>query len=134
MAQVEVQKELPKAVRDHLLLEAEVYQAEDSMKIARSQRDKVFRKILREKKLTKEYRELRAKLRELRKKDLINDKNARARYSRVAFEILKIKAEVIKEKEYIEANEVLREKSREFRAKFKQLRKDFEVSIKPFYL
>jgi len=134
MAQVEVQKELPKAVRDHLILEAELYQAEDSMKIARSQRDKVFRKILKEKGLTKEFHQLRKKLRELRSKDLINNKNARTQYNKVMWEILKIKMAVREEKEYIEANEVLKEKSREFRAKFKELRKDFEVSIKPFYL
>ena len=134
MAQVAQAQEIPKAIRDHLLLEAELYQAEDSMKIARSQRDKVFRKILKEKGLTKEFHQLRKKLRELRSKDLINNKNARTQYNKVMWEILKIKMAVREEKEYIEANEVLKEKSREFRAKFKELRKDFEVSIKPFYL
>jgi len=134
MAQVVQAQELPKAVRDHLILEAEVYQAEDQAKTAKAQERKVFRQILKEKGLTKEYQKIVKELRKLRAEkdlpELIEDK----KYRRLRIQKLRIEVQVKGEKAWIEANEVAKAKAREFREKFKELRKDFEVSIKPFYL
>ncbi|MEM2571055.1 MAG: hypothetical protein QXO40_05790 [Candidatus Aenigmatarchaeota archaeon] len=124
--------QLPKEVLEHLKKEIQLYQAEDNYKLAKSHERKVFRKILKEKNLTKEYRDIVEKLREVRRSNnLVEDDNARKKYYTLLTQKLKITTMVKTEKEFVEANNVAKERAREFREAYKTLRSDFELNIKP---
>lgn len=130
MSQIQVQ--IPREIIEHLKKEIQLYQAEDNYKLAKSQERKIFRKILKQKNLTKDYVQIKKKLTEIRKNNnLIENDNARAQYYRLLTQKMKIDTEVKTEKEFLEANEIAKQKAKEFREAYKTLRSDFELNIKP---
>lgn len=125
-------KKIPEEIINHLRKELELYTKEDSFKLAKAQERKVFRSLLKQKNLTKDYMQIKKKLTEIRKNNnLIENDSIRSQYYRLLTQKMRIEVEIKSEKEFIETNNVTKEKAKEYRKAYKDLRLDFELNIKP---